>query len=132
MTKKPAAPAARQTPLSHWIDGMIRWTFQLSRIGRILVCAVIALAATLTIRPLIDLIYLNNFYDPATVIVPAWIATAVGIAVYALGWRLVVGIAGETPQPSRFAAYYLVLGAGLIVYVLALTVYGLLTAVFEV
>jgi hypothetical protein len=132
MTKKPAAPAARQSPLSRWIDGMIRRTFGFSRIGRILVCAVIALAATLTIRPLIDLIYLDYFYDPGTVIVPAWIATAVGIAVYAIGWRLVVGMAGEVPQPGRAAAYYLVVGVGLVVYIAVLTVYGLITAVFEV
>lgn len=132
MTKKPAAPAARQTLLSRWIDGMIRWAFKLSRIGRIFVCAVIALAAILSIRPLIDLIYLDYFYDPGTVIVPAWIATAVGIAVYAVGWRLVVGMAGETPQPGRAAAYYLVIGAGLVIYVVVLTVYGLFTAIVEV
>lgn len=132
MTKKPSAQKARQTPLSLWIDGMIQRAFRLPRIGRVLVCAVIALAATLTIRPLIDLIYLDNFYDPSTVIVPAWIATAVGIAVYVIGWRLVVGMAGETPTPSRAGAYYLMFGAGLIVYVAALTVHGLLTALLEV
>jgi hypothetical protein len=129
MTKK---PAARQTPLSRWIDGMVRRTFRFSRIGRILVCAVIALAATLTIRPLIDLIYLDYFFDPGTVIVPAWIATAVGIAVYAIGWRLVVGMAGEAPQPGRASAYFLVIGAALVVFVVVLTVYGLFTAIFEV
>ncbi|PJF26192.1 MAG: hypothetical protein CUN53_08950 [Phototrophicales bacterium] len=132
MTKKPAAPAARQTLLSRWIDGMVRRTLRFSRIGRILVCAVIALATTVTIRPLIDLVYLDYFYDPGTVIVPAWIATAVGIAVYAVGWRLVVGMAGEVPQPNRAAVYYLVVGVGLIVYIVVLTVHGLITAVFEV
>jgi hypothetical protein len=132
MTKKTSASAAGQTPLSLWIDGMIRRTFRFSRFGRILVCAVIALAVTLTVRPLIDMIYLDYFYDPGTVIIPAWIATAVGIAAYAVGWRLVVGMAGETPQPGRAAALYLVFGAGLVVYVLVLTVYGLFTAVFEV
>jgi hypothetical protein len=132
MTKKSAARRAGRTTLSRRIDSVIRRVFRLSRAGRILVCAMIALAATLTIRPLIDLIYLDNFYDPSTVIVPAWIATAVGIAVYVIGWRLVVGMVGETPTPSRAGAYYLMLGAGLIVYVAALTAHGLLTALLEV
>lgn len=129
MSQTPPPPSSA---LSRAINRVVTRACGLPRLGRILIASLFALAVTLAVRPVIDLIYLDNFYTPDTVGVPAWIATAVGFGMYAVGWRVYVGLTGETPQPGRAPALFLAVGAAALIVVIVLSVHGLFTAFVEV
>ena len=111
----PTAPTPRKT----WLARVLG----LPRIGRILLAGGFALMATLAVMPLFDRIYDAYFFSLETRGASAWAAALVGVAVYALGWWLVVG-AGDAPPPRRAAAWYVIAGLVVTVLVVALIVYG--------
>lgn len=104
-----------------WYEVIVNPVLQLNRLARIALVTLIALVVVLVIVPVIDSIYLNNFYSPTTVIIPSLITAALGIACYAAGWLLIVGMAGSTP-PARPAAALYLLGAILALIVMVILV----------
>ncbi len=90
-----------------------------------------ALAVTLAITPIVDGVYLANFYSVDTRIVPSLISTALGIGFYVVGWRLIIGYAGETPAPRRAVLWYFCIGAAACAVVAVLVVIGAISGTLE-
>lgn len=101
------------------------WVVELPRFARIVLCAVFALAVTVLLTPLVDQVYLENFFQPDTVMLPALLSAAVGIAVYAIGWRVFVGYVGERPRYTRALLIYFAFGVFVTVFALTLFILGL-------
>lgn len=87
----------------------------LPRMARIVIVALLALAAVLVASPVVDTVYLRYFYTPETVIVPSLVTAALGLLAYLAGWRLIVGTVGVQPESSRAAQVYLIAGGLLVV-----------------
>ena len=78
---------------------------------------------TLLIFPLIDRIYIENFLDPATVVLPSIVAAMFALIIYLIGWYYIV-----TPPKSkqlRPVNLYLIFTAIVLVADLVLTGLGL-------
>jgi hypothetical protein len=103
----------------------------LSRLSRILLAALFALAITLMITPVVDGIYLNNFFSSDTRMIPALVSTALGLGYYGVGWRLIVGYVGEKPIPRPAVLWYFGMGAAACIIVLALVFIGAVTGSME-
>jgi hypothetical protein len=101
---------------------------RLPRALRVLIAAVFALVATLLLTPIIDLIYVENFFDRSTTLLPALVACAIGMVVYVIGWRLIIGTVGETPIVRPATLIYLIVGVLALSLVVLLVVYGLVSA----
>lgn len=97
----------------------------LPRIVRLALAIVFALAAALAVTPLVDTVYINNFFSMETRMAPALVSSLLGFGVYFVGWRLIVGMVGETPRPRPAVRYYVLLGAALLVLVIVLLVIGI-------
>lgn len=104
---------------------------QLPRAARIALAALFALALTLVITPLVDNLYVERFYDPATVGLPALVSTALGIVFYLVGWRQIIGYAGETPAARSSVFWYVVVGAAACALVIILVVFGAISGTME-
>jgi hypothetical protein len=122
--------AARRSRLDRAAENLVVSILALPRLSRIALSVVFALMVILVVRPIIDVIYLDNFYvaNPETNMLPTWVATGIGLIMYVAGWRLIVGIAGETLTVRRATLYYLFVGIGSALWVVALIVHGLITA----
>ncbi len=101
---------------------------RLPRALRVVIAALFALTTTLLLTPVIDLIYVDNFFDRSTVILPALISSALGLVVYVIGWRLIIGTVGETPAARPATLIYLLVGSLALALVIVLVVYGLVSA----
>lgn len=113
--------------LQSWLIVVYRfvdWVLGLPRLTRIVLAALFALAVTLVITPLVDGIYIMNFYDVDTREAPALFSTALGIVFYILGWRLMIGFAGDVPRPNRLVLGYLGVGVVACVLVIVLVLFG--------
>lgn len=119
MTKHQPAPALAYRLLERLLS--------LPRLARIGLAGVFALALTLLLIPVIDGIYLQYFYSPDTRDVAAYVGASIGVVMYLLGWRLIVGSAGESPSVSRAVVWYVSFGAAVSLIALALFVYGAVT-----
>lgn len=119
MTKHQPAPALAYRLLERLLS--------LPRLARIGLAGVFALALTLLLIPVIDGIYLQYFYSPDTRGVAAYVGASIGVVMYLLGWRLIVGFAGESPSVSRAVVWYVSFGAAVSLIALALFVYGAVT-----
>lgn len=124
--KKAAAPVP--VPAA---DRLINRVVHLPRLTRITLAALFALAVTLAITPVIDRIYVDNFYNVDTRMFPAVASTVLGLAYYLLGWRLIIGFVGETPPPRRAILWYFSVGAAACVVVLILVVVGAISGTLE-
>ena len=103
----------------------------LPRLVRIILVAVLALAVTLALSPMIDDVYFRLAFDPLyaaapTVarILPSLITASVGLAMYAVGWWLVIGTVGETPQHRIAVLWYVGLGLLALIVVVILVIRG--------
>lgn len=101
------------------------WVVELPRFARIVICALFGLMLTALISPLVDNVYLNNFYSPETAMLPALLSSAAGVIVYVIGWRVFVGFAGERPRFTRALFIYLAVGVFITVFALTLFIFGL-------
>ncbi len=101
------------------------WVVELPRFARIVICGIFGLTITMLVSPLVDGIYLGQFYSPDTVMIPALISTAAGVIVYVIGWRVFVGFAGERPQFTRALFVYLVLGVFVTVFTVTLFIFSM-------
>lgn len=123
--------AASSPPRPSFAARVIERVVNLTRLTRIALAAVFALALTLALTPIIDEVYLNYFYDTETRMVPALISTVLGVAYYLLGWRLIVGYAGETPAPRRSILWYMSFGAAACGLVVILVIIGAISGTLE-
>ena len=118
---KKAAPDKLQPPRS---ARLIQWIVLLPRLTRIVLAAVFALALTLAITPIVDDFYLANLYDFSTRVAPSLVSTGIGLVFYFVGWRLIIGYAGETPSTRTAILWYFILGVLACVVVIVLVVLG--------
>ena len=112
-------PPETRTP-QNWVEQVLA----LPRIARIGLAALFALAAALAATPVIDNIYVDNFFDLETLLVPALVLALLGLIVYGIGWVIIVGLAGEQPRVRRATPIYLIAGGILILLVLLLVLTG--------
>ena len=102
----------------------VDWIIRLPRLTRIVLAGVFALAITLVITPLVDGFYIANLYDLDTREAPALFSTALGVVFYLLGWRLIIGFAGEAPSANRAVVWYLTTGIAACLLVVVLVIFG--------
>jgi hypothetical protein len=121
---RPIAGRTMPPVLANIAERVLRWP----RALRVVIAALFALVTTLLLTPVIDLIYVDNFYNSSTVILPAFVACGIGMVVYLVGWRLIIGTVGETPVVRPATLLYLVGGVLGLALVVILVVYGLLSA----
>jgi hypothetical protein len=96
----------------------------LPRLARMLLVALFALAVTLAVSPLVDLIYDRYFFSVDTVLVPALISAGFGLLMYLLGWWLMVGTVGEPLAARPALVWYVGMGFAAVGVVLYLIVIG--------
>lgn len=119
--KQPPRPAPAT---ESWSVRLARAVVELPRLARLALAGVIALVVTIAVSPLVDNIYLRYFFTVETRGLPAMISVAFGIIAYGIGWWLIIGMAGERPRARRAVIGYLAIAAALLIWVLALTLYG--------
>jgi len=120
MSSKPKLKKAELTPINRVID----WILSLPRLARILIAVLFALCVTLALSPMIDMIYMDYFFNPQTVIIPSLVSSAFGLGMYILGWRFLVGTVGEKPEIRLFVLWYIALGLMAVAVVVILIVRG--------
>jgi hypothetical protein len=111
-------------PAEGWSLRLVRQVLDLPRLARLALAGVVALVVTLAVSPLVDNIYLRYFFTFETRGLPAMVTVVFGIIAYVLGWWLIIGMAGEQPRARKAVIWYLAAAAALLVWVLALTIYG--------
>jgi hypothetical protein len=112
---------AINTPLQiRLIERVLNWP----RFVRFLMCAIFALAVTLSLSPLVDAIYIRFFFTAQTVLVPALISAGFGLVMYAIGWWLLIGTVGETPPVRLGVIWYLAVGILAVLVVAILIIRG--------
>jgi hypothetical protein len=102
---------------------------RLPRLTRIIMVMGFAIALTFLLMPLVDRVYLTQFFDPATTMLPALISSGAGLVMYLLGWWLLVGEAGGAPRMRRATLLYLLAGVAIVVALLVLFVIGVIDGV---
>ncbi len=113
-------PAERVPYVTYLVRKILGW----SRLVRIIIISVFALAVTASVFPMVDFIYMKNFFNEQTVILPSFVSTALGIITYGVGWWLLVGIRGEK-RPERTAVFfYVVFGFLVLIFVFILIING--------
>ncbi len=103
----------------------------LPRVLRIVLVALLALAVTLALSPMIDDLYFRLVFESLYAtspdlarILPSLITASVGLAMYAVGWWLVIGTVGETPQFRLAVLWYVGLGLLALIVVVILVIRG--------
>ncbi|MCC6612737.1 MAG: hypothetical protein IT320_04615 [Anaerolineae bacterium] len=97
------------------------------RLARMLVAAVFALSAALLVTPVVDNFYMDHFFSMDTRLLPALVSAGVGMVIYVIGWRLLVGVVGETPSARPATRNFLIFGVALLVLVVILVAFGFYT-----
>lgn len=123
MSERPTADLASRNSA---IERLVTRLGRLPRLARIGFAVLFAVATTLLLTPLIDGIYVQNFFDFNTRMVPSIVSTAIGIIVYFVGWVVLVGYAGETMRARRAVFWYFFYGTLVIVAILLLLITGAL------
>lgn len=106
------------------MNRLVTWVVGLPRLARMGLVFVIALAVTLVAVPVVDGVYLSTSYTGEASMVPAMVLAVIGFGVYALGWWLIIGYAGETPTPRPAILWYVMGGFAALIAALVLTVVG--------
>lgn len=96
------------------------------RMIRIIIVAFFALMIVLAVFPLVDSIYLDYFFSPDTVVVPAIVTVAIGSLAYIFGWYVYIGTVGTIPPAKNRVLWYFVLGSVATIIVVGLFVYGVI------
>lgn len=96
---------------------------------RIVLVVLFAVALTLLVTPLAYSILRVDFFAATSeeIFAPTLIAMVSGVVLYIVGWRLLVGFAGERPAPSTALLVYFVAGVAVCVLALVLVVIGAVT-----
>jgi uncharacterized membrane protein YidH (DUF202 family) len=113
-------PLERVPYATYLVRKILGW----SRLKRIALISLFAVALTAAVFPLIDEIYITHFFDESTRILPSFISVSIGIIMYGVGWWLLVGTRGER-QPERISVFiYVLIGILVIIFVLFLLING--------
>lgn len=110
---------------------LVNWIVDLPRLTRIVLAALFALAITLVVTPVVDGVYMNNFFETNTRMAPALVSTALGLVYYGVGWRLIVGYVGEKPTARPAVLWYFGIGLIACLIALVLVVIGAVTGSVE-
>lgn len=102
---------------------------RLPRLTRIIMVMSFAIALTFLLMPLVDRIYLTQFFNPLTTVIPALISAGAGLLMYLLGWWLLVGTVGDTPPMRRATLLYVLAGIAILIMLLVLFVIGVVDGV---
>lgn len=129
MSRRPAFKSHLQEDFRRpfWNE-VVRFVVNLPRLARILLCAVLALATTFAVSPLVDYLYLSYMYTPETTVVPSLVSAGAGIVAYFFGWWLIIGPAGDAPPVRPAAFIYLCFGILMLALIIVLSVMGLSSA----
>lgn len=104
---------------------MVARILLLPRLTRILMVIFVALLLVMAIFPLVDILYVTYFFTPETIVLPSLVSIALGTIVYVWGWRSIVGMVGENPEPSLSAKVFMSLALLLVLIDLGLILWGL-------
>jgi hypothetical protein len=123
-TSPAPAPAPAAAPL--WkIPPLVPWLLALPRPARLGIVVAFSLALSLAIFPLVDQVYLT--FSQTYSLLPSFVSMLLGGAMYVVGWRYLVGTAGEPPAPSFIAFVYFIIGILALVVVFALLLQGVVS-----
>jgi hypothetical protein len=93
--------------------------------------ALLALSVTLALSPMVDEIYFNLLFDSLAGtslslarLLPSLITASIGLVMYTIGWWLIVGTVGETPQARRAILWYVTIGLLALLVVIILIIRG--------
>jgi hypothetical protein len=112
MSRKKREPAYHPVSDPHRLhEQLVDSLVSLPRLARIGLAIVFTLAVTLALSPIVDSIYLRYLYTPETVLAPALVSVAFGLAMYLVGWHVLVGMSGETPPARLVILWYVGIGA---------------------
>jgi hypothetical protein len=114
-------PRPRREPFHNYV---VRRILNLPRPARMALVALFGLAATFAIFPLVDSVYLRFLFNEQTRQIPAYVSVGAGLVMYVLGWRLVVGTAGEEQLVRPTVLWYCVVGFAMILLIIILTLFG--------
>jgi amino acid transporter len=126
MSRTRSRPASRQADTAQPDPSPLA---RLPRLTRIIMVMIFAVALTFLLMPLVDHTYLTWFFDRETTLLPALISAGAGVVMYIVGWRLLVGYAGETPAMRRGTVLYVLVGTTILLALLVLFVIGVIDGV---
>lgn len=106
-------------------DRLVSRIVHLPRVIRVLIVGIFALAVTLAVSPLVDVIYDRYFFSTDTLMAPALVTAFLGLGMYLIGWWLIVGTVGETPPAHIRVLWYFGVGTGAVVIVTMLIILGI-------
>src|SRR5690348_1434680 len=86
-----ARPAQRVPYATYLMRKVLNW----SRRARIITISMFGVAVTAAVFPLIDLVYVERFFNPDMRVLPSFISVGLGMTMYIVGWVLLVGTRGE-------------------------------------
>lgn len=122
--KQASADGGRIVVRIPYANYLVRKILGLSRILRIVITGIFSVALTAAVFPLIDEIYITRFFDERTRILPSFVAVAIGIIMYGVGWYLLIGTRGED-RPQRIAVlFYVLAGICVLLFVSYLIING--------
>jgi hypothetical protein len=110
---------------------MVKWLYDLPRLGRIAFVSLVALSSVLAIFALVDRVYIMFFFNQATIILPSFFMIGLGSAMYIWGWLILVGTRNTKIEVHKsFQLYLLIAIIGFIVNVVLLIHGFTLTDIF--
>lgn len=109
-------------------ESIIKRILHAPRIVRIIIVAVVGILFTSLVFPLVDSIYINYFFSESTTILPSFISTGFGIAIYGVGWWLLVGTRGTELQERPIILWYIIGSVIIFALVIILILNGYSTA----
>jgi len=112
---------------SLWLE-IVNGFLKLPRLARIILVAVFALTVTLALSPLVDYVYIRYMFTEQTRLLPSLVSAGAGIAMYLLGWWLVIGSVNARPSARPAILVYLIFGIFAVCLVLILGLMGLSSA----
>lgn len=124
MTKYSKKSSSINNARTNLLYRAINVVLSLPRLVRILVAAIFGIAVTAALFPLVDQIYITNFFSEQTIVVPSLVSAGAGILMYVTGWILVVGTRGSQPPKRLAILFYIFAGVIMVLYVLILLVNG--------
>jgi hypothetical protein len=125
MSKQHRKPPVPMTPIELWTARLDR----LSRLWRVVLSLLITLELVVLCSVIIDRVFIDSVLKGKVgAMTPAWIAAALGLVFYAVGWWALVGFDLDPDEPwhaGRWAVWYVALGAAGLVLMVMLALFGL-------
>lgn len=125
---QPSAPV-EANPAHRAISRILGWP----RLARIVLVSLFTLAVALLLQPIIDNLYLTYFFPWESQIVtdfqrqiPSLITAGIALAIFALGWWLLIGFAGTIPPPRMAVLIYFLVGVAILLLAIMQIVSGLI------